>query len=603
MVEDIAPVQEGYLKTSLENLGKDIHMRNVAENPEWTWRPKKVSVFGQDIPVAELDNQIGLQKKIVQQMPSDDASARLAALEKAREANPSAPGKDFIKVPDMEKWGPLRNAYVRRPIYEDLNNFIPTVERSTGVRAGVGEKIRRFAEGSIGTFKIAKTALNIPSWARNAYEGWVRMDLSGIPLGQIPFYYGKAISSLLRKDKDYRLAQAGGLFEGGFDASDLRPALKILQDTVPATTSKEGWIGDLANMGLRAAKAVSIYGGKAVDAMSKGYQATDNVAKHAMFLANRSAGLDNADAILRATKWGMDYSDVNPTIRSSRKFWLPFVTYNYKMTHLLAEVAAERPWKFAKYAAAPEMFNEAVRRASGNFSQQEVDDLINIYPAEAEKQGTPYLLPTRSPGGKIRFISPDYFMPWGNFLSTARGVASGDLREASRFISMGNPIMDVYSTIQASRGEPLEDLFTGKKLYNPLDSTMSKVYKLSSQLLSNIAVPSAFLPGGAVDIARNVVKRDSKKDKSWDDVVLSLMGIKTRTLDPVQLEMMRTRAIGKLDAAWRDYNDNSSDSRAVRQKKFDEYFALRASLEPDIRKGVMNNGGREDGSFNIPAVY
>lgn len=244
-----------------------------------------------------------------------------------------------------------------------------------------------------------------------------------------------------------------------------------------------------------------------------------------------------------------------------------------------------------------------MRRASGNFSQQEVDDLINIYPAEAEKQGTPYLLPTRSPGGKIRFISPDYFMPWGNFLSTARGVASGDLREASRFISMGNPIMDVYSTIQASRGEPLEDLFTGKKLYNPLDSTMSKVYKLSSQLLSNIAVPSAFLPGGAVDIARNVVKRDSKKDKSWDDVVLSLMGIKTRTLDPVQLEMMRTRAIGKLDAAWRDYNDNSSDSRAVRQKKFDEYFALRASLEPDIRKGVMNNGGREDGSFNIPAVY
>ena len=92
--------------------------------------------------------------------------------------------------------------------------------------------------------------------------------------------------------------------------------------------------------------------------MENWYQAEDQVFRMALFMDRLNKGLNPADAAADAKRWFIDYDINAPLINTLKNSATPFISYTYRVIPLLAETAAKRPWKFAKWAAFAGILNE-----------------------------------------------------------------------------------------------------------------------------------------------------------------------------------------------------------------------------------------------------
>ena len=132
------------------------------------------------------------------------------------------------------------------------------------------------------------------------------------------------------------------------------------------------------------------------------------------------------------------------------------------------------------------------------------------------------------------------------------------------------------------------DAFTGKALYNPLDSTMAKLMKVSGKLTENILLPGYLTSSGALGKALAVAASTEyadRKDLSWRDVWLAMLGINTQPLSPAF--MQRLLAVGKRfnNEVWGAYKATTTDDDETFAANQQEHREVMFLLEhPDARK-------------------
>jgi len=623
-IEDVALGTESYGRAASRILSADNLFNEVVNNPQWVWKDSFVDVplLGEGsirILRSELPDQISAQRRVVALSKEPEAKAlasqRLELLEKAAETG--AVPENFKPIPDTPGYGPLRGLYVHKSIAEDMVGFFNPYQELT-LRSPLVKKIADLAQSSVGTWKVIKTVLNIPSWFRNFGEGLVRLDLSGVDWYRMPHLYSEAIRQMKNEGPFYREARARGLLNTTFSDVELRPASELVKNWL----KDSDWFSMWGGGGSASLKTLPAMLGQGIAKVSEKvhtfaqnvYRSGDSLMALAKYISEREAGATAEVAIKNTLPWSMDYSVASPIIQSARRFMFPFISYQYKVMPLLLKALKEHPTKYIKYQAAPFVYANIMDALGSEISREEARSIIDIYPESVRKQGSPYLFPTHTATGGITLMNADYFFPWSAITDAARNLSRGDIRGGMRLVAFGNPWLDLYSMIATSREGMLYDAFTGKELWNPLDSTTLKVLKFSGKLAENLVLPPVATSSGSLGKALTLLFNQEvadRKELGWRDVTLSMLGISSRPLTVEIQRRLSDAAQHDLALHWSNYEKNTSDPLEIRIQKQKEYrekmFLLKhpdARRTPDLEAQDYNLFGQipEDKQLSDPNV-
>jgi hypothetical protein len=497
-VKDVAIAEPVSAGRPMADMVKFDMQKAIAENPEWTWTPPKTQVGGKQMALGDLAKELEAQKRVAEALPNvPEVQSRLqlleTAMQNAQQTTGQAP-KDFVKMPESSKWGPLSGQFVRREIATDLKPVWSGVNE-TGKISKIVNGFVHAEEKAMSMFKAGKTAFNIPTIARNGFSNLVQLNLSDVPLHQIPKHLKDAAKHWHDRDMIYGQAKKHGLFKTNFAQQEIAEVLQTVN------TLKEG---DTLN---------TIF--SKISDLSKYYGKIDDFYKLAKFSEQVGKGMDYKTAAREANKWVMDYSLVHPAIDVARRHIMPFATYQYKMMPLVAEALRKRPLSVFKYMAAPLAMYEASREIL-NLTEDDWQSLKKELPLYIKNNGNYVLMPWKSPEGNAQWVNLEYFFPWQSLGAVARDIKQGNPGEILTDIGVSNPILDAYSVGKTLKGDtPPKDPFTGRPLFNPLDSPTEKAIK-TAEWLYNKWMPSMLTSFGALGTTGQYIR--GEKDRHGREV-------------------------------------------------------------------------------------
>jgi hypothetical protein len=520
-------------------------------------------------------------------------------LKKAGDKNLQADYRKFTG----ERYGELEGQYVAKPVYDDIMPITSQAELHSG--AGYGAALRGVTQ-SIVLFKIGKATLNFPTAFRNVISNVLQNNLRGRPLGVVMDDFRKAIAGMLRKNPD------------GEYGYDMVSALKAdgTRETIDVFLEFLNHAGDQANMpkeeieGMVAEYRHFYKGGNwfkfmtSLSKLSKYYGSIDIMAKYSIYRQLRTSGelgkwsgmgtnkyVHPELAMEEAQKWGMDYSLTSRSIKQFRKFLVPFITYQYKATSLIAESIMKRPWVMGKWALLM-----GVGAGSWSLAREAAQFFIGMDDDEWERtvknlahfvknEKTFMPLPFRNAQGEVMFFDGSYFMPWGTWYNAVSDLSEGELTMAYQKLGVGNPFLTSYTALSSvAKGQPAIDPFTHKPLWNITDSTPRKWHKIISYM-HNIVTPGMFenftLPGadkyGAIPLSARVlaskIKGKEAKDtwgrvKGWEQFgryfgVNTVTGSRRQVVTIKQARIKRIRASAYKELRSPSYRGKPAKKRAV----------------------------------------
>jgi hypothetical protein len=575
-IEDVSVAEPVGMAKSLKDIGTNDMLTKVASNPEWVWPGTVIEFEGKKIGVGKLFDELELQRKIVKQAPNvPEAQARLKVLEDlgatAQEAAGKAPA-DFKQMPKSEKFGPLAGSFVRKEIYNDLVPMTLGVDQYKDFSKTL-YYVAKANQKMMNAYKIAHTALNIPTGARNAVSNIVQLNMSGIPLWEMPGWMLKAARSMKAGDQNYVLAKRNGLFKSNFSTGELAE----ITDTVKTMQ------GGTWNSMVRGAMK-----------MTKWYGKIDDFYKLAKFIEQRSGGADISTAVIEAQKWGMDYSLAHPAVKVARRQFMPFATYQYKMLPLVAETMARNPWCVLKYQAIPNVMFK-VARENLDITDDEWRQLERDLPEFIRTNQAMTVLPVRSEDGRVQWLDYQYYLPWQNILALHRDVKAGEWGEVvTKDIGVNNPVINALAMLtMKEKGRPFKDPFKKKDIYNPLDTPTEKAVKMS-EWLYNQFTPSMLQFGEGAVLGKAL--RMGEPDRTGATITpaktaLSLVGANIKAPKPeaaanerkvrlLQLDLDKARVLKELKTKkGQDISDKKrQEIEDKEQQVWDEYRARKQEL-------------------------
>jgi hypothetical protein len=488
LIEDVSIAEPISVSRPLQDIAKHDMMSAIADNPEWTWEPSMVKVEGKRIGIGKLVEEIGMQKKVVEQAKTPEAQARLDKLQKAMDTaqeQTSHMPDDFVQLPTTKTYGPLAGAFVRKSIARDIQ---PVLSSLTNLREGskLADMVIGSAEKSMAAFKVGKTALNIPTAFRNTVSNFIQLNMSGMRFDKVPQYMLKSAIAMKEKSSLYVQAKRNGVFKTNWGDAEIGEILKSVREMQGQPFAKV--LGSLSK--------IARYYGK-----------IDDFFKLAKFIEQMENGKSVSKATIEAQKWGMDYSRAHPSIKAARRFIAPFASYQYKITPLLAETMAKRPWVIAKYIAIPYAM-QAIARQTLKLTDDDWKDLKARLPFFVRTNQSMAILPWKSPEGHAQWVNLEYYFPWQNAMATYRDVSEGNFGELTSDFGIGNPLLDVYTVAKTMKGDnPPKDPFTGKDIYNRLDSPTEKAVK-TSEWIYNKWSPSMLTRQGAAGYTSKIGEKD-----------------------------------------------------------------------------------------------
>ena len=272
----------------------------------------------------------------------------------------------FVKVPNTRRfegkshqvyeYGKLYNHYVPKEIYNDISKLIPTTKDEFSQL--IGQKYL----GAMRFWKKSKTAWNPTVHVNNTMSNVMMFDHAD---GQYKFLregYNELKKGIdQRKDAIlFRMAREDGVLDSDIVSRELNKETMGALGKAVQDLSTEGR-DELTNSINYSKKLVSgsrkLYN-STFRKMEDWYQAEDQVFRMALYMDRLSKGYSRADAAADAKKWFIDYDINAPLINYLKNSATPFISYSYRVVPLLAETAARRPWKFAKWASLGYILNE-----------------------------------------------------------------------------------------------------------------------------------------------------------------------------------------------------------------------------------------------------
>lgn len=508
LIEDVSIAAPVGLSKALGDVAKYDYFKVLSDNPNWTVPESIVDIKGQKFGIGQLADEVQTYKTMTDRFPTNtDIKARYDelnnALTQAKAKLPAQVPDGFELVPDAKTWGPLRGTMVRKEIMKDLRPLAEIKARDIGEAAKL---IYDIETKGVAMFKMGKVALNLPTAVRNFVSNIIQLNMSGIPLGDVPVLYVKALTEMKNNTTNHTKAFRQGLFKTNWSVQEIGEVMSEFKKM--DTGAMHEIIG-----GVR--KLASYYG------------KIDDVTKFAKYLEQVERGATPQKAAMEAQKWGMDYSLASRSVKTARRHIIPFGTYQYKILPLLAETIVERPHVIAKYALLPAAVI-AYTRSKYNISDDDWKKLKRELPTYMKENQSFLIMPFKDEKGNFKWVNMEYFFPWGNVVGTGRDVAQGKVGEAARDIGIGsNPWLAIASTFVRT-GNPT-DPFTGREIYNDLDTGTEKTLK-SMEYIYNLWSPSMLTRYGAAGQTFQIGgKQRHGKSIEAPDALLRFVGINTVT--------------------------------------------------------------------------
>tara|TARA_R110002110_G_scaffold2402_2_gene11173 strand:+ start:790 stop:3948 length:3159 start_codon:yes stop_codon:yes gene_type:complete len=440
-----------------------------------------------------------------------------------------------------KKFGDLAGKFVSRETYDDLVRVAQLKDKS-----GVGWKIFNKYKKLNAAWKVTKTALNPAVHMNNIISNVHLYD----------FYDGsvrnlaKAAGDMRSKNKIYQEALQNGVFGADFIGHEISPAFKMVTDAYKTSTGgtdalgwAEKWAPKIAMKIARGAKA------KTIDKMMKAYMMEDHVFRMGLYRTVKDRlikqGLTESEAIAKAARDAregfVDYSKTTPALEMLRHGPLPFISYMYGVIPRLAETAAKKPLKLAKWGMIWHGLNQAGEHMS-DMSEEEIE--------YQRRQMAPYQRRTMlgMPGMAPAAIKmPDFMSPktkddW--YLDVGRMIPGGDIFGMTEG-GVGQ-IPGLPQALQPSFGAAgaIYDAFTGidrfkgkERMRGPTtqDKLLESAQYLGKQFIPNLPVPTGLIPGvpdltySGAKLTR-AIRGGSQPSKDYHTTASALMssfGVKT----------------------------------------------------------------------------
>lgn len=439
---------------------------------------------------------------------------------------------DKLKGTNVAKFGNLAGKYVDPTVLNDLKaiDFSRNLSRNPAFKT---------YQQLLRAWKTGKTALNPTVHVNNIMSNFMLYDLSGSDWSSL----ARAANEIRKGSNSelYEQARKLGVFDAGFASQELgkegRKVLDELETINPATDNVDKMFR-VANAGWKQT------GGRVIDA----YQQEDSIFRFGIYLDRVKAGMSPEDAAAEAKKWLIDYEINAPIIQTMRNTTHPFIAYSYRAIPLLAESAAMRPWKYAKWAAMGHAVNE-YGEAEGT-GDTELERKMLPESQKGNWFGVPVMppnmikLPTED---RSEYIDVKRFIPGGDVFATTE--ATGRRVEfLPQALQPGGPMFDAFTILQEGR-----DPFTGQDLpglnIGATEAEMRsnnaaiKASKFMTSLLPN-------LPGIPGTAATEKFKRAGVEAESitrppitMTDAVLQTFGIKITPVDVEKLTVQQQFAM------------------------------------------------------------
>ncbi len=349
--------------------------------------------------------------------------------------------KDYIQIPDNPVYGPLRGAWVRKEISDDLRGALEISmegEKTLAERA-IGLDSLQAAHSM---FKLNKVALNPPTVFRNMWSNMILLQLSGVPFHRFPKLMRRVVRDFKNKGEIYRVAVQGGLDASTFTSAELAELNRNLDRIYEKTTGRAG-----VTQVVEASRVVS----KWLHEIGGGiFQFTEMFGKMIKIADELDRGSSPEVAVDEANKALFDYSEVPRTVEFLRKypFGAPFATFYYKVVPRVIEAALATPWRFLPYIS---LYYGLQLAASWRLDIDD-DDWASIKKQLPEyvRDGTALLpWPFRDAQGNVQFLDMSYIFPWTMPLELVKSTATGRLGEAMESTGlMGGPIPWVWQSLE-----------------------------------------------------------------------------------------------------------------------------------------------------------
>ena len=489
LIEDVSVAQPMGLSKALGDIVKHDYMEKIVNNPDWTWQPSIIDVDGKKMGIGQLTEEVKIARQMYEQAPNvPEIKQRLDKLEnalnKAINLTKNAP-EDFTQLPTSKSYGPLAGAFVAKPIARDIMPVFSGFSSASNL-SKIINTVMKIEEKGMAAFKVGKVAYNLPTIIRNMGSNVLQLNMSGMPLWDIPIYMAKAAKHMLKQDNVYQQALRHGIFKTNWGVAEIGEVLDAVRT-------------------MRKKSYPDIFRG--LSQLAKYYGKIDDFFKMSKYIEQIEKGKGAGRAAIEAQKWGMDYSLADPSVKFARRHFIPFLSYQYKIAPLIAESLIKRPWVIAKYMAIPSLMVSLAKHQL-HISDDEWKRLKKSLPLFVRKNKTLLILPWKSPEGNLQWVDYQYFLPWGNWMELAGSIKDKDVKKTIEGLGIGNPFMDIYTAFKSAKGEtPPKDPYSGIDMYNQLDSPETKAEK-TLEWLYNKWAPSMLTRFGALGYSTRIGKKD-----------------------------------------------------------------------------------------------
>ena len=345
--------------------------------------------------------------------------------------------KNFTLMPSTKiggttklKYGELSGKYVDKDVLRDLRHTFG-FDTTSKILEPSNPILRLFARGLDGLqtlWKKTKTAWSVPTHVGNFNSNIMLADFADMKGGISGVIKNLPSVMKMMKDKNstlYRQAVIDGIFDVDMVSKELRNLDHIEQSFKI--------VGDANNVGEGLANAAKYrlkqFKGMTVDQMERLYQLEDQWFRMMIYMDRiKNKGMSRTEAALDARKWFVDYDINAPLIKALKRTTVPFISYTYRVIPLLAEAAALRPHKFAKWGALGYALDQAGQYITDDKIGTELDRITQREDLSRKMFGAVPVIGDLMPNTNLRMPVNDKN---GNALywDVARWLPGGDIFE------------------------------------------------------------------------------------------------------------------------------------------------------------------------------
>jgi len=502
--------------------------------------------------------------------------------------NMDAVPADFMKMPNIAKYGSLRGLVVHKLIYDDLVGTINTYGA-----AGEQTALENFFGNNgilakiTNAFKFSHVAINIPTQVTNLLSNGLLLHMSGVRFDKVPVRVTQAFKEVLNDGENYKKMIAMGGRKATFSNQELSGITEwLLENEAEFSDKNTDWFSIVHIM-----RELSYLTGKTVRGANNLHQNIEMVFKVAKFIDMKAKGANDETAAVMAHQALFDYSFIPRWAKWLRTvpMGIPFITWTIKSFEATLRTAANRPTTFLPYYMLGYAMSLAAGADFGDDGEDKLKAILKLLPERMQRGGSIWILPIRDDAGRTQLIDMKNLFPWGKTAeaidSLSKLVGNQDVAELRNLAdSVGvfsSPITQAVVAIDTNK-----DAFTGKQIVDENDPPAAKLQSILEYTYGMMSPP---MLGGKGDIAtliksqfpsqyEGIMNKDGSPKKTEQQAFIHLFtGLSIKSVDSEfdrhkKIEAFNSMITGIKAQRTRELRSNpnlSEESRRIVREKYD----------------------------------